>query len=267
VNASKNFDFQLADDRALLWKAIIKAADVSNVSKTWDIYQLWIERLTEEFFRQGDKERELGMQISPFMDRSAKAIPHSQINFMDFITLPLFETLSKVLKVAEPCIVALLKNRETMLFLKDNSPNLEPVIEVDQQNLNLDQKKSMEVVVIPKISQNSSTHSSQPDSKLYNQSLINNNRSNKIQQHNRAKPNFISSAFSGSAEMLGTRASRFSGKVGIESQSSLNFIETSHETPGANTRGSYAPNLFMSNSVTNSQAARRESLMDMIQNT
>ncbi|KAJ3130049.1 cAMP-specific 3',5'-cyclic phosphodiesterase 4D [Nowakowskiella sp. JEL0407] len=119
VVVSKNFDFRIADDRALLLKAIIKAADISNVSKSWDLYKQWLDRLTEEFFRQGDRERELGMQITPFMDRNEMAIPHSQISFMDFISIPLFEVLSKVLKPAEYVINGLLRNREAMIAWRD----------------------------------------------------------------------------------------------------------------------------------------------------
>ncbi|KAJ3126011.1 cAMP-specific 3',5'-cyclic phosphodiesterase 4D [Nowakowskiella sp. JEL0407] len=119
VVVSKNFDFNIPDDRALLWKTIIKAADVNNVTKTWDLYRQWLDRLTEEFFRQGDKERELGMQITPFMDRNEMAIPHSQISFMDFISMPLFEVLSKILKPAEAVVCGLLANREAMVAWRD----------------------------------------------------------------------------------------------------------------------------------------------------
>ncbi|KAI8814968.1 hypothetical protein BJ742DRAFT_671381, partial [Cladochytrium replicatum] len=69
VNASPVYDFQNHDDRALLWRAIMKASDVSNVSKSWEVYSVWLERITEEFYRQGDRERELGFPITPFMDR------------------------------------------------------------------------------------------------------------------------------------------------------------------------------------------------------
>ncbi len=38
----------------------------------------WLTSLEEEFFRQGDKERELGIPISPLFDRSKQGVSKSQ---------------------------------------------------------------------------------------------------------------------------------------------------------------------------------------------
>jgi hypothetical protein len=47
----------------------LHTADVSNTAKPWPTYIRWMEALMEEFYRQGDKERELGMPISYAFDR------------------------------------------------------------------------------------------------------------------------------------------------------------------------------------------------------
>lgn len=54
--------------------------------------RLWVERLMEEFFRQGDKEREANMDISPMCDRHNSTIEKSQVGFIDYIVHPLWET-------------------------------------------------------------------------------------------------------------------------------------------------------------------------------
>jgi hypothetical protein len=46
----------------------------------------------EEFFQQGDKEREAGLEISPMCDRSNATIEKSQVGFIDYIVHPLWET-------------------------------------------------------------------------------------------------------------------------------------------------------------------------------
>jgi cAMP-specific phosphodiesterase 4 len=46
----------------------------------------------EEFFQQGDREREQNMDISPMCDRHNATIEKSQFGFIDYIVHPLWET-------------------------------------------------------------------------------------------------------------------------------------------------------------------------------
>lgn len=50
-------------------KMIIKSADISNCTRITPIYLPWSKRICDEFFEQGDIEKDLGLPISPFMDR------------------------------------------------------------------------------------------------------------------------------------------------------------------------------------------------------
>lgn len=70
-------------------------ADISNPTKHWDLTLRWTELLFEEFFKQGDKERELGLKITDLMDRSTTNIAKAQLGFIDVIVLPAYETFSK----------------------------------------------------------------------------------------------------------------------------------------------------------------------------
>ncbi len=71
---------------------MVHCADLSNPTKPLDIYRQWVDRIMEEFFRQGDKERDLGMDISPMCDRYNATIEKSQVGFIEFIVHPLWET-------------------------------------------------------------------------------------------------------------------------------------------------------------------------------
>ena len=47
----------------------LKCADISNQTRLWDLCQNWSLRIMEEFFRQGDAERDLQLPISFLCDR------------------------------------------------------------------------------------------------------------------------------------------------------------------------------------------------------
>jgi hypothetical protein len=55
----------------------------------------WAWRVSEEFFLQGDREAELGLPVSPFMDRRkdsvARTIVNCQVGFINVLVRPLFE--------------------------------------------------------------------------------------------------------------------------------------------------------------------------------
>lgn len=53
--------------------------------------------MEQEFFLQGDKERELSVTISPFMDRNNPNQPRMAISFIDYIVLPLYQQTAKIL--------------------------------------------------------------------------------------------------------------------------------------------------------------------------
>jgi len=80
-------------DMRLLLTMALHAADISNPAKPQPIATAWAKRSMEEFFRQGDKEAELGLPVSPFMDRSkvplAATIVNCQIGFINVLVRPL----------------------------------------------------------------------------------------------------------------------------------------------------------------------------------
>ena len=58
---------------------MVHCADLSGPTKPLSLYRKWCDRITEEFFQQGDKEREAGMDISPMCDRHNANIEKSQV--------------------------------------------------------------------------------------------------------------------------------------------------------------------------------------------
>ncbi|KAH8857955.1 cAMP-specific 3',5'-cyclic phosphodiesterase 4D [Schistosoma japonicum] len=83
--------------RMQILECVIHAADLSNPTKPLEIYQEWVSRIMEEMFRQGDQERQFGIEISPMCDRETACVYSTQIGFIDYIVYPLWETMAELL--------------------------------------------------------------------------------------------------------------------------------------------------------------------------
>ncbi|KAL9845665.1 LOW QUALITY PROTEIN: 3',5'-cyclic-AMP phosphodiesterase 4B [Geothlypis trichas] len=75
-------------DRIQVLRNMVHCADLSNPTKSLELYRQWTDRIMEEFFR-GDKERERGMEISPMCDKHTASVEKSQVGFIDYIVHPL----------------------------------------------------------------------------------------------------------------------------------------------------------------------------------
>ncbi|KAM9804596.1 LOW QUALITY PROTEIN: dual specificity calcium/calmodulin-dependent 3',5'-cyclic nucleotide phosphodiesterase 1A [Neosynchiropus ocellatus] len=101
-------------DKVKVLSLMLHAADISHPAKGWPLHHHWTHSLMEEFFRQGDKEVELGLPFSPLCDRKATMIAQSQIGFIDFIVEPTFAVLIDTTEnVIGPLIEEEWKARET----------------------------------------------------------------------------------------------------------------------------------------------------------
>jgi len=60
---------------------MVHCADLSNPTKPLQLYRQWTDRIMEEFFSQGDRERERGMEISPMCDKHNASVEKSQVKY------------------------------------------------------------------------------------------------------------------------------------------------------------------------------------------
>ncbi|XP_067434493.1 dual specificity calcium/calmodulin-dependent 3',5'-cyclic nucleotide phosphodiesterase 1C [Thunnus thynnus] len=94
-----------AIDKPKALSLLLHTADISHPAKHWDLHHRWTTSLLEEFFRQGDKEAELGLPFSPLCDRKSTMVAQSQIGFIDFIVEPTFTVLTEMIeKIVTPLI-------------------------------------------------------------------------------------------------------------------------------------------------------------------
>ncbi|XP_060113008.1 dual specificity calcium/calmodulin-dependent 3',5'-cyclic nucleotide phosphodiesterase 1A [Heteronotia binoei] len=110
-------------DKAKAMSLILHAADISHPAKSWELHYRWTMALMEEFFRQGDKEAELGLPFSPLCDRKSTMVAQSQIGFIDFIVKPTFSLLTDSMeKIVFPLIEEASKS-ESPPFMTTPSEN------------------------------------------------------------------------------------------------------------------------------------------------
>ena len=103
---------------------IIHSADISNPTKKFEIYYKWAELVVEEFYQQGDKEKELGLNCS--FDRNKLTIYKNQLGFIDFVEIPFYGLFVKVFPKLNYLYENLNNNRERIKLLEDeNSKNNE----------------------------------------------------------------------------------------------------------------------------------------------
>uniref|UniRef100_A0A8C9U7J4 Phosphodiesterase n=1 Tax=Scleropages formosus TaxID=113540 RepID=A0A8C9U7J4_SCLFO len=120
-------------DRIQVLRNMVHCADLSNPTKPLDVYRQWTERIMEEFFRQGDKERERGMEISPMCDKHTASVEKSQVGFIDYIVHPLWETWGDLVHPdAQEILDTLEDNRDWYQSTIPQSPSPPPDIS-DQQ--------------------------------------------------------------------------------------------------------------------------------------
>jgi len=86
-----------AEDEKLVLQMALHAADVSNPAKPMRFYAVWADRIMNEFYLQGDRERELGLPLSVGYDRENPiAMEKMQAGFIIGIVRPLFSAICQL---------------------------------------------------------------------------------------------------------------------------------------------------------------------------
>ena len=60
-------------------QSLVHCSDLSNPTKPLELYRQWTDRIMAEFFRQGDLERERGLDISAMCDRHTATVEKTQV--------------------------------------------------------------------------------------------------------------------------------------------------------------------------------------------
>ncbi|XP_071342158.1 3',5'-cyclic-AMP phosphodiesterase 4C-like isoform X4 [Trachinotus anak] len=111
-------------DRIQVLQNMVHCADLSNPTKPLELYRQWTDRIMVEFFTQGDRERDKGMEISPMCDKHNASIEKNQVGFIDYIVHPLWETWADLVHPdAQDILDTLEDNREWYQSMIPRSPS------------------------------------------------------------------------------------------------------------------------------------------------
>ncbi|KAI5614681.1 cAMP-specific 3',5'-cyclic phosphodiesterase 4D isoform X1 [Silurus asotus] len=114
-------------DRIQVLQNMVHCADLSNPTKPLEIYRQWTDRIMVEYFTQGDRERDKGMEISPMCDKHTASVEKSQVYFIDYIVHPLWETWADLVHPdAQEILDTLEDNREWYQSMIRHSPSPPP---------------------------------------------------------------------------------------------------------------------------------------------
>lgn len=115
TDLQKHFDFtarltavaadnrRLDEDPLLVYVTALKFADIGHCLKPYAQHRKWTERATEEFFRIGDRERSLGLPISPLCDRHHDTnIAKSQVGFLKLVCKPFYRAVAALVDARQP---------------------------------------------------------------------------------------------------------------------------------------------------------------------
>ncbi|PNW81070.1 hypothetical protein CHLRE_07g342350v5 [Chlamydomonas reinhardtii] len=98
------------DQRSLVLQVALKCADLGHLASPRIVHKKWVQYLEEEFFRQGDREKQNNLSVSPLMDRDKNGISKSQVGFFDIVALPLFQSFAQAFPEATPMLDAVKDN-------------------------------------------------------------------------------------------------------------------------------------------------------------
>lgn len=96
--AGRTLPFPKFEDRLALFRMCVKCADIAHAGKTEALHEKWTMQVVQEFFHQGDLERQQQLPISPFCDRLTADLPKDQKGFIQGVVKPLFLATNAVIQ-------------------------------------------------------------------------------------------------------------------------------------------------------------------------
>jgi len=115
---------QSVEDKTQVLQMLLHCADLANPTKEFDTYKTWTDKVMHEFWNQGDLEKKLGLSVQAMYDKEKADVINTQLGFLDFIVVPLWEMWIEICPDSLPIVEQLDQNRSVYLKMKEESLRL-----------------------------------------------------------------------------------------------------------------------------------------------
>lgn len=101
----EKFSWSIIEHRMLIQAIAMTASDLSASAKPWEIQTQTVKVIFEEFYQQGDAEREAGRVPISMMDRNQPDMQAaSQVGFIQGICVPCYALLHRLIPETQPLL-------------------------------------------------------------------------------------------------------------------------------------------------------------------
>jgi len=111
----------------LMVNALLHCGDIGNPMKPWELCKSYADKILDEFFAQGDREKELGIPVQVLNDRDKVSRPNSQIGFIEFVIAGMAESMVNLFPTLDSLSDNLRENVERWLklWIESTEPSAE----------------------------------------------------------------------------------------------------------------------------------------------
>jgi cAMP-specific phosphodiesterase 4 len=136
--------FADSDRKKMLRNAFLHFSDISNPTKPFHICKKWAFLIIDEFFQQGDREKELGITVQPLNDRDKVNKAYSQVGFIEFFVTPMAAAVVRLLPPLAGNIEQMVMNlhawREEWVNTTSPPPDQEDLMKLRDRITKLEEK-------------------------------------------------------------------------------------------------------------------------------
>ncbi|GIY07876.1 dual 3',5'-cyclic-AMP and -GMP phosphodiesterase 11, partial [Caerostris darwini] len=120
-----NCNWKKEDNKELLRAMLMTACDIAAITKPWEIQKKIAELVVNEFFEQGDIQKQLKLEPLDMMNRDKKdKLPLMQVAFIDSICLPVYEAFTLISDKLRPLLEGVKENRAQWIKLAEEKITL-----------------------------------------------------------------------------------------------------------------------------------------------